>query len=119
MAVLNMSQDSNQAVLNYISQLKAVSRHCNFKVKCECGKDADFTDSIILYKLVAGVSDLELQEELLIKSDLILTSAETLAMAKESANFSQAAMSGEWITCLRSSYKKKQGRFEEGMQLLQ
>ena len=85
MAVLRMSQDSDQAILNYIAQLKAAARQCDFKLKCSCEKDNDFTESIILYKLMAGVSDMELQVELLTKADLTLATAEKLAMAKESA----------------------------------
>ena len=57
MAVLRMSQDSDQAILNYIAQLRAAARQCNFKLQCSCGKDNGFTESIILYKLVAGVSN--------------------------------------------------------------
>ena len=106
MAVLRMSQDSDQAILNYIAQLRAAARQCDFKLKCGCGKDNDFTESIILYKLVAGVSDMELQEELLTKADLTLATAEKLAVAKESAKFSQAAMTGEGISGLKSSYKR-------------
>ena len=106
MAVLRMSQDSDQAILNYIAQLRAAARQCDFKLKCDCGKDNDFTESIILYKLVAGVSDMELQEELLTKADLTLSVAEKLAVAKESAKFSQAAMSGEGVSGLKSSHQR-------------
>ena len=106
MAVLRMSQDSDQAILNYIAQLRAAARQCDFKIKCDCGKDNDFTESIIFYKLVAGVSDMELQEELLTKADLNLAAAEKLAVAKESAKFSQAAMSGDGVSALKSTYKK-------------
>ena len=55
MALLNMRQNRDQAVLNYIAKLKAAARQCNFRLKCECNKENDFTDSIILYRLVAGV----------------------------------------------------------------
>ena len=106
MAVLRMSPDSDQAILNYIAQLRAAARQCDFKLKCPCGKDNDFTESIILYKLVAGVSDMELQEELLKKADLTLAVAEKLAVAKESAKFSQAAMPGEGVSGLKSSYQR-------------
>ena len=53
--------------------------------------------------MVAGVSDMELQEELLKKADLTLEVAEKLAVAKESAKFSQAAMSGEGVSRLKST----------------
>ena len=40
---------------------------------------------------------MELQEEILTKADIILPTAEKLAVAKESTKFSQAAMSGEGV----------------------
>ena len=106
MSVLRMTQDSDQAVLNVIAQLKAAARLCDFKTKCECGKEVDFADILVLYKLVAGVSDMELQEEMMIKPDLTLAEAEKMAVLKESAKFSQAAMSGESTSTIRSSYKQ-------------
>ena len=84
MAVLGMSQDSDQAVLNYIAKLKAAARQCDFHVECGCVKDISFTDKIILYKLVAGVTDMKLQEKLLTKTDLTLEEDEKMALAKES-----------------------------------
>ena len=97
-----MNQDSDQAVLNFIARLRTAARQCNLTAKWACGKNDDFTDLIVLYKLVAGVSDMELQEEFLTEADLTLESAEKLAVAKESAKFSQAAMSGEDVSRLKS-----------------
>ena len=110
MKVLKMHQDSDQPVLNYIAQLKAAARHCNFKVKCKCTtivkyKCIDFTDHMVLYMLVAGVNDMELQEELLTEVDLTLELAEKKAVAKESAKYSQAAISGEDPSRFKSTYK--------------
>ena len=47
---------------------------------------------IVLYKLVAGIVDEELQKELLTKADLTLAEAEKMAVAAESAKYSQEAM---------------------------
>ena len=52
---------------------------------------------------------MELQEEFLTEAKLTLESAQKLAVAKESAKFSQAAMSGEDISCLKSNYKRSKG----------
>ena len=101
MSFLGMSQDSDQSVLNYIAKLKAAARHSDFHVKCGCGKDISFTDKMILYKLVYGVSDKKLQMELLTKTDLTLEVAEKMAEANERVKFCQAAMSG-----VKSTYKK-------------
>ena len=54
----------------------------------------------------AGVCDTELQEELLTKDNLTLDVAEKMAVAKESAKYSQEAMSGEGISGLKSTYSK-------------
>ena len=48
---------------------------------------------------------MELQEELLTEEELTLELAEKKAIAKESAKYSQAAMSGEDLARLKSTYK--------------
>ena len=45
----------------------------------------DFTYIIGLYELVAGVSNMELQEDLLTNKDLMLKEADKMAAAKDSA----------------------------------
>ena len=52
--------------------------------------------------LVAGRSDLERQEDLLSLDALTLENAETKAVAKESAEFSQSEMSSEKINRMSS-----------------
>ena len=49
---------------------------------------------------------MKLQEDLITKADLTIESAEKLAVAKKSAKFSWAAMSGEGISRLKSSHQK-------------
>ena len=71
----------------------------------------DYTDQIILYMmLVAGLKDIETQEDLLSLDDLNLETAATKAVAKEAAKFSQSEMSSEKINRMSSSYRtlKKQ-----------
>lgn len=83
MTVLKMTQESDQPVLSFIAQLKAAARLCEFKSKCaECQAEVDFTDSLVLYKLVAGVAYMELQEELLKKADFTLAHAEKTAVGQ-------------------------------------
>ena len=114
MKVLQIHQDSDQPVLNYITQLKAAARQCNFIMQCTCTttvkcKCIDFTDPMVLYMLVAGVNDMELQEELLTEADLTLELAEKKAIAKESAKYSQ-----EDISRLNSTYKSNRNEAVEG-----
>ena len=105
MQVLRMYQyqDSDQAVLNFIAQLKAAARLCQFTAQCECSKAVEFTDMIVLYKLVAGIVDEELQKELLTKADLTLAEAEKMAVAAESAKYSQEAMTNDTNSAIMST----------------
>ena len=83
--LLDARQDTGQKVLSFIKQLKSKWRHCQLSKKCECGEEIDYPEEVVLFRLVAGVSDLELQEYLLKIENLNLEKAEKLAVAKESA----------------------------------
>ena len=56
--------------------------------------------------LVAGVSDTEIQQDLLTKEDLTLDIAEKRAIAKESAKFSQAGLTDERLHHVKSTYAR-------------
>ena len=106
MELMAAKQDSGQKILGFLSQLKSKARHCQLSTRCECGKVVDYTDEVVLFRLVAGVSDPELQEDLLKVDNLSLKEAEKLAIAKESAKNSQAEMVGEAASKIQSEYKK-------------
>ena len=106
MELLALRQDSDERILNFISRVKAKARHCDLSISCECGKTVDYKDNLILFMLVLGVSDQEIQEYLLTKEGLTLEEAEKKAIAKESAKFSQSGLAGESVQGLKSSYKK-------------
>ena len=56
-----------------------------------------------LYMLATGVSDTEIQQDLLTKDDLTLDTAEKRAIAKESAKFSQAGLTDEKLQNVKST----------------
>ena len=95
MDMMSLKQDSGQKFLSFLAQLKARARVCSFSKTCECGKKVDYTDEMVLCRLVSGIYDQELQEEMLKKEGLTLKQAEDLGVAKESARSSQADISSE------------------------
>ena len=111
MELLALRQDSDERILNFISRVKAKARQCDLSVNCECGKTVDFKDNLILYMLVLGVGDQEIQEYLLTKEGLTLDEAEKKAIDKESAKFSQSGLVGESVQGLKSSYMKNKASF--------
>ena len=106
MELLTLRQDSDERILNFISRIKAKARHCDLSKRCTCGASVDFKDTFTLYMLVAGVSDTEIQQDLLTKEDLTLDSAESRAIAKESAKFSQAGLTDEKLQIVQSAYAR-------------
>ena len=68
------------------------------------------TDTLVLYKLVAGLSDEELQKELFKKTQLSLAEVEKMTVAAESAKYSQEAMTSDSTSSIRSIFKKQKIR---------
>ena len=74
---------------------------CEFEVKCECSQ-------MVLYKLVAGISDNELLKKLLTKAELTLVEAEKSAATAEIAKYSQEAIASDSNSTIISTFKKQQ-----------
>ena len=106
MDMMSLRQDSNQKFLSFLAQLKAKARMCQFSKNCSCGLKVDYTEEMVLCRLVSGVYDHELQEELLKKEKLTLKQAEELGVAKESAKSSQSEISTENNSKLSSQYQR-------------
>ena len=109
MELLALKQDSDERIINFVSRVKAKARQCNLKLQCTCGQECDYTNDIILYMLIAGLNDQEIQEELLTLEDITMEKAELKAIAKEAAKYSQSEMSGDKVGRLKSSYMKNKG----------
>ena len=69
MDMMSLKQESGQKFLSFLAQLKAKARVCSFSKACECGRKVDYTDEMVLCRLVSGVYDQELQEEMLKKKN--------------------------------------------------
>ena len=65
---LNMKEDNGQSqkILKHPVPAQVESRrHCYLQIRCECTILVDYTEDLLLYMLVIGVTDLEMQENLL------------------------------------------------------
>ena len=85
-----LKQESDERIVNFVSRVKAKARKCEMSITCSFGRKCDYTDQITLYLLIAGLSDPEIQEELLVIDDITLDKAEQKAVTKESAKYSQS-----------------------------
>ena len=109
MEMLALKQESDERIVNFLSRVKAKARLCELNIARSCGQRCDYTDNITLYMLIAGLSNPEIQEELLVIEDITLEKAEQKAVTKEAAKYSQSEMTGEKLSKIRSSYSRNKG----------
>ena len=63
---LSMSQQQDEPVRQYLTRLKGTAARCNFMEKCvTCHKDVSYADSVIRFKLISGLNDQEIKEDIL------------------------------------------------------
>ena len=72
---LAINQQADEGVRHFLSRLKGVATHCNFVVKCsgaDCGETVSYADNVIRFKLVSGLMDEEIKEDVLAAGELDL-----------------------------------------------
>ena len=63
---LSLSQQQDEGVRHYLTRLRGLASRCNFTVRCEpCSTDLSYSDSVIRFKLIAGLCDEEIKEDIL------------------------------------------------------
>ena len=63
---LSLSQQQDEGVRHYLTRLRGLASRCNFTVKCEpCNTELSYADSVIRFKLIAGLCDEEIKEDVL------------------------------------------------------
>ena len=101
-----MKQDSGQTIAHFSANIRAAARQCQFRMSCKCTKRVSYEEHMVLYQLLSGLEDAEVQADLLAKTNLTL---EKYAMNREMARRSQINVHEEHgkVGRLRSSYKKQ------------
>ena len=60
-----MTQHPDEGVRHYLSRLKGVATHCNFSLSCTCQETVSYDIHLTGFKLVAGLVDEEIKEDVL------------------------------------------------------
>ena len=72
-----------------MTRLRGVAPRCNFIQKCECNRDVSYADSVIRFKLIAGLYDTEIKEDILSAEDKSLDETVKAIEAKESGKLAR------------------------------
>ena len=111
----NLRQDRDEGVRNFAARIRGQADVCKFTVKCSCDPrmDIGFTDQMVRDVLIRGLSDLDIQQEVLgnENQDLDLEHTISLIEAKEAERRSQASIKGEKAHMI-SQHKKKVSKTE-------
>ena len=91
---LAMFQQPDEGVRHFLSRLRGTATHCDFTVRCSCSLDVCYADNVIRYKLVAGLSDEEIKENVLAAGDQTLEATVKLIESKEGAKKAKVTLSG-------------------------
>ena len=82
---LQQTQNQDEGVRQFLTRLRGVGARCNFSEKClDCDKDISYADSIIRFKLIAGLADPEIKEDILSLEEKSLDDTVKAIEAKES-----------------------------------
>ena len=89
-----MSQEHGQTVAQFSAGIRAAARRCQFQIPCDCTKLVSYEEHMVLYQLLSGLGDQDVQADLLARTDLTLREAEQYAMDREMAKRSQLTVQG-------------------------
>ena len=109
-------QEPGQPVQGFLANLKSKGRQCNMKLVCSsntCEQVNYFSEPVIKSLFIAGLNDMELQQDLLPEQDLTLEKAVQMAVARETAKSSQVILnSNQQVIAGMYTYKKGQKKFK-------
>ena len=100
-----MRQDSGQTVQSFLAALKMKGRQCNLKIECSksgCHEMVDYSEEVIRNLFIMGLSDVELQQDIMVVDDLTLDRAVKMAEAKETAKKSVDTLEAEQTQPIRN-----------------
>ena len=82
---LQISQQPDEGVRHYHTRLRGVSSRCNFVVHCPtCVSDISYAYNVVHFKLITGLQDSEIKEDLLSCKEKSLEDTVKTIEAKES-----------------------------------
>ena len=87
-----LTQAPGQSVQGFMANLKSKSSQCNTRLVCSsptCQQSNDFRNLFIAGLFIAGLNDMELQQDILEEQEHSLEKAIQMAVARETAKSSQ------------------------------
>ena len=88
-----MNQQPDEVIRYFLARLRGMATHCEFRVRCSCAQEVSYTDNVTKFKLVAGLNDEEIKEDVLGAADLDLEATIKMIEGKEGAKKAKQSLS--------------------------
>ena len=107
----NMKQDRDEPIRNFAARIRGQASVCKYRVKCpNCDHDVNYTDQVLRDAITRGISDQEIQLEILGDQDQDKSLEDTIRFieAKEGGKRSANRLLGSVVsTSATSSYRSQ------------
>ena len=105
-----ITQSPDQPVTAFVGSLQAKAAHCCFNTKCECGKDASYTEDMVADQMIVGLYDKDVQAEVLSKYASLVSLKDKINYigAIEEGKRATSSLGSSSVAANKSQYKSQQ-----------
>ena len=105
-----ITQSPDQPVTAFVGSLQAKAAHCCFNTKCECGKDASYTEDMVADQMIVGLYDKDVQAEVLSKDASLVSLKDKINYigAIEEGKRATSSLGSSSVAANKSQYKSQQ-----------
>ena len=105
--LLAMKQDHGEGISAFVARVHGTANICALEKACTCGLDVNYTDEVVRWVVLAGLSSPEIAREVLGTMDIDRKSLSDTVSIVESKEHAARACMGESAVSAASSYKKE------------
>ena len=106
--LLSMKQDHGEGIRSFVARVRGKANICALEKACQCGQRVSYTDEVVKWVVLIGLSSTDIAREVLGTMDIDKKSlSDTIAVVESKERASRACM-GDSTTNAVSTYKKEQ-----------
>ena len=114
-----LKQDRGETVRKFAGRVKSLASVSGYTVKCSktgCNTDVVYQEPVIIDQVIRGLSDSEIQKDVLARDRMDLEDLLKYVEGKESALTSQGLLSGDALVAANHEQRREQRRGQRGGQ---
>ena len=105
--LLAMKQDHGEGIRSFVARVRDAANICALEKACTCGLNVNYTDEVVRWVVLAGLSSPEIAREVLGTMDIDRKSLSDTVSIVESKERAARACMGESAVSAASTYKKE------------